>query len=81
MAGLFGIGAKEETKPSIVPEVKAQAPVDPPRRSSEETASLAAEQTERFTRRRGRAFSMLTGGSGTGGGISAGRMLGSTART
>lgn len=64
-----------------VKAVTENPPVEPPRRSSAETASLAASQTERFTRRRGRAVSMLTGGSGTSGGMTARRMLGSVGRT
>lgn len=81
MAGFFGSAEPANKVKSIVPDVKALALPEPPRRSSEETASLAAQQTDRFTRRKGRAVTMLTGGEGTSGGVSVGRMLGSVART
>lgn len=53
----------------------------PPERSDPETAALAESQRARFGRGGGRASTMLTGGSGTGGGQSAVRFLGGAART
>lgn len=63
------------------PQVQAQNPVETPSRSASETAALAAEQTRRYTRRRGRASSILSNPESTSGGMSAARMLGSVART
>lgn len=74
-----------KTKPvqSSIPAVLAQAPIPAASRSDSETAALAAEQAKRFTRRRGRAYSVLSNPAGDGGsgGASASRMLGAVART
>lgn len=65
-----------------MPEVKTPDPLPPaPERSAEVTSALAAEQRSRFFRRGGRAGTMLTGGSGAGGGTSAISFLGGAART
>lgn len=65
-----------------MPEVKTPDPLPPaPVRSAEDTSNLAAQQRESFFRRGGRASTMLTGGAGTGGGVSAIRFLGGAART
>lgn len=77
MSGLF---APRMPKVSATPAVQAQSPIPPSDRSDAETQALAAEQRARFTRRRGRAYTMLSGGSATGG-MSASRMLGAVART
>lgn len=80
MSGIFGGGrTKATTTPTDT--TTANTPVAPAGRSDAETASLAAEQVARYTRRRGRAFSQLTGGAGTTGGMSVARTLGSVART
>jgi hypothetical protein len=65
-----------------MPKVQTPDPAPPaPTRSAEDTANLAAQQRESFFRRGGRGSTMLTGGSGTGGGVSAIRFLGGAART
>lgn len=77
MAGLFGSPQQQ------APEVKMPDPVPPaPERTSQETASLAEEQRRKFaSTRSGRARTILTGGMGGGGGVSALRFLGGAART
>jgi hypothetical protein len=77
MSGLF---FPKPAKVDTTPAVQAQSPIAPADRSSEDAASLAAEQRNRFTRRKGRAYTMLSGGNTTGG-TSASRMLGAVART
>ena len=62
------------------PNVQAQSPTPPSPRSDADVASMSAEQRARFTRRRGRAWSDLSGGGATGG-VSASRTLGAVART
>lgn len=65
-----------------MPEVRTPDPLPPaPTRSAEDTSALAASQRESFFRRGGRASTMLTGGAGTGGGVSVIRFLGGAART
>lgn len=65
-----------------MPEVKTPDPAPPPpTRSAEDTSALAAEQRARFFQRGGRGATSLTGGTGTGGGVSAIRFLGGAART
>lgn len=62
-----------------MPEVQYPDPPPPaPERSDAETQSMAAAQREKFFKRRGRASTMLTGGTGTDGGMSAARYLGGT---
>lgn len=76
MSGLFA----PRPQAPVTPGVQAQSPIAPAGRSSDDVAALTAEQRSRFTRRKGRAYSMLSGGSTTGG-TSAARMLGAVART
>ena len=74
MSGLF-------SKPKI-PDPKPVDPLPPaPERTAEETARLAEEQRRVFSRRSGRAGTMLTGGQGTAGAASAVSFLGGAART
>lgn len=77
MSGLF---FPKPQKIDTTPVIQAQSPIAPADRSSADVASLAAEQRGRFTRRKGRAYNMLSGGGATGG-TSAARMLGAVART
>lgn len=75
MAALF-------STPKMPEAPKAPDPLPPaPTRSAEDTSALAAEQRSKFFNRGGRAATMLTGGSGASGGVSAIRFLGGTART
>lgn len=76
MSGLFF----PKPQAPVQPGVQAQSPIAPAGRSSDDVSALAAEQRARFTRRKGRAYNMLSGGSATGG-TSAARMLGAVART
>lgn len=64
---------------TVVQEVKTPDPLPPaPERTSAETATLAEEQRRRYaTERKGRAATILTGGAGGSGGLSAIRFLGS----
>lgn len=74
MAALF-------SKPKM-PEVRAPDPLPPPpERSSDETVALAEAQRAELAKRRGRAATMLTGGSGASGGSAAISFLGGAART
>lgn len=76
MAGLFG------GNQAPMPEVKTPDPLPPaPVRSAQDTAALAARQREGYFRRAGRQATSLTGGGGTGGGVSAIRFLGGAAQT
>lgn len=61
-------------------DIQAQAPIPVAERSGSELAALSAEQRARFTRRKGRAYSDLSGGVGAGP-IRVSRTLGSVART
>lgn len=63
---------------TVVQEVKTPDPLPPqPERTSAETNNLAEEQRRRFaTGRSGRAATILTGGAGGSGGVSAIRFLG-----
>lgn len=65
------------------PEVRAPQPLPPaPERTSEEVQDLAAQQREELLKRRGRASTWLTGGSGASTpSISSQRYLGGAART
>lgn len=74
MSALF---SKPKTPTVVVPD----APPPAPERSSDEVEQLAAEQRSKFSKRGGRAFTMLTGGQGAGSGTSAMRFLGGAART
>lgn len=76
MSGVLFPKAQALPKPSV----QAQSPTPPTERSSAEVAALSAEQRARYTRRKGRAYSDLSGGGATGG-VSASRTLGAVART
>lgn len=76
MAALFSTPKMPEVK-QVTPDYTPPAPV----RSAEDTSQLAAEQRRTFAKRGGRSSTMLTGGAGTGGGVSAIRFLGGAART
>lgn len=71
------------TRPvQTTPAVAAQSPIPVAARSDSETAALAAEQARRFTRRRGRAYNVLsTPANDNAGSSGASRMLGAVART
>lgn len=77
MSGLFF----PKPQAPVTPGVQAQSPIAPAARSSDDVAALAAEQRNRFTRRKGRAYNMLSGGGATGGTSAGARMLGAVART
>lgn len=76
MAALFST-PKMPKVTQVTPDYTPPAPT----RSAEETSQLAAAQRQAFARRGGRASTMLTGGAGTEGGVSAIRFLGGAART
>lgn len=76
MAALFSTPKMPEVK-QVTPEYTPPAPV----RSAEDTQQLASDQRRKFANRGGRSSTMLTGGAGTGGGVSAIRFLGGAART
>lgn len=61
--------------PRPLTPVQAAQPLTPSTRNDVDVASLAAFQQDRYTRRKGRALSMLTGTTATGG-IGATRTLG-----
>lgn len=66
-----------------VPEVRQTVSALPaaPERTSAQTSALADAQRAKFFDRAGRESTMLTGGAGTSGGLSAVRYLGGAART
>lgn len=65
-----------------IPTVNMPDPLPPASvRTAADTQQLASDQRRKFANRGGRSSTMLTGGAGTGGGVSAIRFLGGAART
>jgi hypothetical protein len=74
MSGLFG-GSTTTTASTVAASPPAAE------RSDSQTTALADSQRANYAKRRGRAMTMLTGGSGADSTISAVRYLGGAART